>query len=192
MNAAIDEAAAAAERRPEEIRRLLNVNGSFGTGAGFLEGPPRQWAEQLAELTLETGMSAYILAADAADDLRRFAEEVVPAVRELVADARGATDRPAPSPPPRLDEAATARRARHPRPRAPAQRRARMGRGHAADRAGARPRHGRTARASRPPASTSSTSTTRCAASSPSCATSSSRSRPGRATPRPCGRSSTA
>jgi alkanesulfonate monooxygenase SsuD/methylene tetrahydromethanopterin reductase-like flavin-dependent oxidoreductase (luciferase family)/hemerythrin-like domain-containing protein len=90
MNTAIDDAAADAGRRPEEIRRLLNINGSFGTGAGFLEGTPRQWAEQLAELTLETGMSAYILAADAADDLRRFAEEVAPAVRELVADARGA------------------------------------------------------------------------------------------------------
>jgi alkanesulfonate monooxygenase SsuD/methylene tetrahydromethanopterin reductase-like flavin-dependent oxidoreductase (luciferase family) len=71
MNAAIDEAAVAAGRRPEQIRRLLNINGSFGTGAGFLEGTPGQWAEQLAELTLSTGMSAYILAADAADDLRR-------------------------------------------------------------------------------------------------------------------------
>jgi alkanesulfonate monooxygenase SsuD/methylene tetrahydromethanopterin reductase-like flavin-dependent oxidoreductase (luciferase family)/hemerythrin-like domain-containing protein len=97
MNAAIDEAADDAGRRPAEIRRLLNINGSFGTGAGFLEGTPEQWAEQLAELTLATGMSAYILAADAADDLRRFAEEVAPATRELVERARGA---PAQSPPP--------------------------------------------------------------------------------------------
>ena len=97
MNAAIDDAAADAGRRPEDIRRLLNINGSFGTDAGFLEGTPQQWAEQLAELTLATGMSAYILAADAADDLRRFAEEVAPATRELVERARGA---PGPSPPP--------------------------------------------------------------------------------------------
>jgi alkanesulfonate monooxygenase SsuD/methylene tetrahydromethanopterin reductase-like flavin-dependent oxidoreductase (luciferase family)/hemerythrin-like domain-containing protein len=96
MNAAIDEAALNAGRRPEEIRRLLNINGSFGTGAGFLEGTPQQWAEQLAELTLETGMSAYILAADAADDLRRFAEEVAPATRELVERARGAPRQPTP------------------------------------------------------------------------------------------------
>src|SRR3954470_10128053 len=89
MNAAIDAAAADAGRRPEDIRRLLNLNGSFGTGAGFLEGTPQQWAEQLAELTLTSGMSTYILAADTADDLRRFAQDVAPVVRELVADARG-------------------------------------------------------------------------------------------------------
>jgi len=96
MNAAIDAAASDAGRRPEEIRRLLNVNGSFGTGAGFLEGPPQQWAEQLSELTLDTGMSTYILAADSVADLRRFVEEVAPAARELVADARGSVQ-PAPA-----------------------------------------------------------------------------------------------
>jgi hypothetical protein len=95
-NAAIDEAAVDAGRRPEEIRRLINVGGSFGSGSGFLQGAPRQWAEQLAELTLTTGMSAYILAAASADDVRRFAEEVAPATRELVADARGAPDQESP------------------------------------------------------------------------------------------------
>jgi alkanesulfonate monooxygenase SsuD/methylene tetrahydromethanopterin reductase-like flavin-dependent oxidoreductase (luciferase family) len=90
MNARIDEAATKADRRPEDIRRLFNINGSFGTGSGFLEGTPQQWAEQLAQLTLTTGMSAYILAVSSADDLRRFAEEVAPATRALVADARGA------------------------------------------------------------------------------------------------------
>jgi hypothetical protein len=89
MNARIDRAAEAAGRRPEEIRRLFNVNGSFGGGGGFLRGSPREWAEQLTELTLSTGMSAYILAVSSAGDLRRFAEEVAPATRELVADARG-------------------------------------------------------------------------------------------------------
>src|SRR4051794_28422586 len=89
MNARIDESAADAGRRPEEIRRMLNINGGFGEGGGFLQGPPRAWAEQLAELTLATGMSTYILAVTSADDLRRFAEEVAPATRELVADARG-------------------------------------------------------------------------------------------------------
>jgi Hemerythrin HHE cation binding domain len=43
-------------------------------------------------------MSAYILAVSSPDELRRFAEEVAPATRELVADARGAQD-PAPAPP---------------------------------------------------------------------------------------------
>jgi hemerythrin-like domain-containing protein len=96
MNAAIDEAALSAGRRPEEIRRLLNINGSFGNGAGFLQGTPTQWAQQLTELTLSTGMSSYILAVSSADDLRRFAEEVAPAVREQVADGRGAPGRESP------------------------------------------------------------------------------------------------
>jgi alkanesulfonate monooxygenase SsuD/methylene tetrahydromethanopterin reductase-like flavin-dependent oxidoreductase (luciferase family)/hemerythrin-like domain-containing protein len=107
MNAAIDGAAEAAGRRPEEVRRLFNVSGSFGDGGGFLEGPPREWAEQLAELTLSTGMSAYLLAVSSADDLRRFADEVAPAVRELVADARGTPEHEAP-PGPAIVETAPA------------------------------------------------------------------------------------
>src|SRR6185312_3254655 len=66
-NARIDDAAAAAGRRAAEVRRMLNL----------LEGG--LLAEQLAELTLSTGMSTYILSVAAADDLRRFAEEVAPA-----------------------------------------------------------------------------------------------------------------
>jgi alkanesulfonate monooxygenase SsuD/methylene tetrahydromethanopterin reductase-like flavin-dependent oxidoreductase (luciferase family) len=89
MNARIDEAAAAAGRRPADVRRLLNIGGSFGAGSGFPEGPPAQWAEQLAQLTLTNGTSAYILSVDAGDDVRRFAEEVAPAVRELVEAERG-------------------------------------------------------------------------------------------------------
>ena len=93
MNAAIDEAAERAGRRPEQVRRLLNVDGRFGNGAGLLEGAPRDWAEQLAQLTLTTGMSTYVLSVASADDLRRFAEEVAPAVRELVATGRGSAAR---------------------------------------------------------------------------------------------------
>jgi alkanesulfonate monooxygenase SsuD/methylene tetrahydromethanopterin reductase-like flavin-dependent oxidoreductase (luciferase family) len=92
MNASIDEAATEAGRRPEEVRRLFNINGAFGRGSGFLQGAPRDWAEQLAELTLTTGMSTYILSASSNDDVRRFAEEVAPAVRELVTAGRGGAD----------------------------------------------------------------------------------------------------
>ena len=45
-------------RRPRaraEVRRIYNVFGRFGTGSGFLQGTPDDWAEQLAGLTLETG-----------------------------------------------------------------------------------------------------------------------------------------
>jgi hypothetical protein len=89
MNAAIDEAAREAGRRPAEVRRLYNIVGRFGTGSGLLEGAPRDWALQLSELTLTQGMSTYILSAQSEDDVRRFAADVVPAVRELVETERG-------------------------------------------------------------------------------------------------------
>ncbi|MEV0754287.1 LLM class flavin-dependent oxidoreductase [Streptosporangium sp. NPDC050280] len=93
MNAIIDEAALGAGRSPADIRRLYNIGGTFtGSGRAFLQGPADVWAEQLAELTLDQGMSAYILASDDPDDIRRFAAEVVPAVRELV-DAERAGSR---------------------------------------------------------------------------------------------------
>jgi alkanesulfonate monooxygenase SsuD/methylene tetrahydromethanopterin reductase-like flavin-dependent oxidoreductase (luciferase family) len=95
MNATIDAAATDAGRDPGEIRRLYNVHGDFrGDGRGILNGPAAVWVEQLAELTLAQGMSTYVLASDDADDIRRFAAEVAPGVRELVAAERaGTTDR---------------------------------------------------------------------------------------------------
>jgi alkanesulfonate monooxygenase SsuD/methylene tetrahydromethanopterin reductase-like flavin-dependent oxidoreductase (luciferase family) len=85
MNEIIDEAAAAAGRPPGAIRRLYNVAGSFNAPDGdFLQGPPKVWAEQLAELALTEGISAFILTGDEPADLELFAQEVAPAVRELV------------------------------------------------------------------------------------------------------------
>ncbi|MCU1537616.1 MAG: class flavin-dependent oxidoreductase [Humibacillus sp.] len=84
LSLAVDEAADAAGRGPHAIRRLYNISGRFGTGRGLLEGTADDWAEQLAGLTLEHGMSTYLLGTDDPDVLRRFAEEVAPAVRELV------------------------------------------------------------------------------------------------------------
>jgi alkanesulfonate monooxygenase SsuD/methylene tetrahydromethanopterin reductase-like flavin-dependent oxidoreductase (luciferase family)/hemerythrin-like domain-containing protein len=85
MNDVIDESAASAGREPADVRRLLNIQGSF-TGNGFLQGPPEVWVEQLAGLAVDEGISGFVLMADVADrrDLHRFAEEVAPAVRELV------------------------------------------------------------------------------------------------------------
>lgn len=95
MNVAIDEAAVAAGRSPADVRRLYNISGDFtGSGGGFLQGPATVWAEQLAELTLTEGMSAYIVVGDDPEVIRRFAAEVAPAVRELVGAERR---RPAPS-----------------------------------------------------------------------------------------------
>jgi alkanesulfonate monooxygenase SsuD/methylene tetrahydromethanopterin reductase-like flavin-dependent oxidoreductase (luciferase family) len=88
-NAQIDDAAEQSGRSPADIRRLLNINGHFTSlGSGQLQGPVSQWIEELAELALHDGVSAFILGSDDPDDLRRFAGEVAPALRELVASER--------------------------------------------------------------------------------------------------------
>ena len=90
MNAVIDRAAQAAGRSPVEVRRVYNLVGSFdGDGAAFLQGPPSVWVEQLAELALAEGVSAFVLMSDDDSTLRRFAAEVAPGVRELVSQERG-------------------------------------------------------------------------------------------------------
>lgn len=115
MNAIIDEAALGAGRSPADVRRLYNIAGSFtGSGRGFLQGPASVWAEQLAELTLEQGMSAYILASDDPDDIRRFAAEVVPGVRELVDAGRAGSGAPGTEDRPRAAEAGAGERGASP------------------------------------------------------------------------------
>ncbi|MEU6078317.1 LLM class flavin-dependent oxidoreductase, partial [Micromonospora sp. NPDC047074] len=95
-NAVIDDAARQAGRSPADVRRLLNVTGRFATaGRGPLDGPAEQWAEELADLALSDGIDTFILGSDDPDDLRRFAGEVAPAVRELVAAERVAAAAPA-------------------------------------------------------------------------------------------------
>jgi alkanesulfonate monooxygenase SsuD/methylene tetrahydromethanopterin reductase-like flavin-dependent oxidoreductase (luciferase family) len=99
MNDAVDEAALAAGRQPSDVRRLYNVHGRFdGGGDGPLNGPPSVWAEQLASLVLEDGMSTFLLASDVPRDIRQFAAEVVPAVRDLVDGERSRRAGP-PAPP---------------------------------------------------------------------------------------------
>jgi alkanesulfonate monooxygenase SsuD/methylene tetrahydromethanopterin reductase-like flavin-dependent oxidoreductase (luciferase family) len=85
MNRHIDEGAARAEREPSAIRRMLNINGQFATqGGGFLVGPPAQWAQQLAEVATEYGISGFIVAADDPYTIEAFGQEVAPTVREMV------------------------------------------------------------------------------------------------------------
>jgi len=88
MNARIDEAATAAGRRPDAIRRIYNVAGTITDGARgeWLEGPPAYWVDELARLAIEFGMDAFVLwpEGDPAEQVRRFAEEVAPAVRDEV------------------------------------------------------------------------------------------------------------
>lgn len=88
LNARLDDAAVAAGRGPEQIRRIYNIFGQFGTGSGFLRGTAEDWVEQIAELALEHGMSTFVLGTDDPDTLRRFAGDVIPGVRGLVTRER--------------------------------------------------------------------------------------------------------
>jgi hypothetical protein len=84
-NAVIDAAAVEVGRSPREIRRGYIIEGDFTARCGFLKGPPAVWVEQLTELTLEQGISTYLLGrVGSADVIRRFAAEVAPAVRAAV------------------------------------------------------------------------------------------------------------
>jgi alkanesulfonate monooxygenase SsuD/methylene tetrahydromethanopterin reductase-like flavin-dependent oxidoreductase (luciferase family) len=87
MNALIDEAATAAGRPPDAVRRYYNIDAS--------PEPSPVWAEQLAGLAVEEGLSGFIVTVElgGSAELARFAEEVAPAVRELVAaERRGAVE----------------------------------------------------------------------------------------------------
>jgi alkanesulfonate monooxygenase SsuD/methylene tetrahydromethanopterin reductase-like flavin-dependent oxidoreductase (luciferase family)/FAD/FMN-containing dehydrogenase len=91
----IDEAARDAGRDPAEIRRLLNISGRFSAvGGGLLDGPPGQWVEDLLPFVLEDGVGTLIVATDDPETMQRFAEEVVPPLREAVDRERAARGQP--------------------------------------------------------------------------------------------------
>ena len=73
-NATIDEAAEAAGRDPREIRRLLNI--------------PELPVDQLFDLAMENGAGTFILGLDDPAAMQRFAEDVIPELRERVAAER--------------------------------------------------------------------------------------------------------
>lgn len=86
----IDDAAAQAGRDPAAIERILNIHGQItdGSSTGLLVGPVARWVDDLTALTVDYGMNAYILMGNDLDQVRRFANEVVPQVREQVARHR--------------------------------------------------------------------------------------------------------
>ncbi|SDL63692.1 FAD/FMN-containing dehydrogenase [Nonomuraea maritima] len=87
--AAIDAAAAERGRDPREINRLARIAGRFTSDpGGFLTGPPGTWVADLLPLVTDHGFAMFVLAGDDPETLRRFALEVVPALRAAVADAR--------------------------------------------------------------------------------------------------------
>jgi hypothetical protein len=91
MAARLDAGAAEAGRDPGAIRRVLNIGGAITDGAseGVLRGPVGQWTEELTALVVEHGFDTFVLWAEGREQLSRFAEEIVPAVRQQVIQERG-------------------------------------------------------------------------------------------------------
>lgn len=83
MNARVDDGAVSAGRDPAAIRRVFNVSGTITDGAtsGFLNGPADQWVDELAGLVTDHRADLLVFGGAPGDQLRRFAEEVVPATR---------------------------------------------------------------------------------------------------------------
>jgi len=99
VQALIDEGAASANRGPLEIRRGYNVVGKILPEAsvgkvtsrrpGVILGTSAQWAEQLVRFYRELRLDAFSFGFGATGEegdnqLRRYAEEVVPSVREML------------------------------------------------------------------------------------------------------------
>ena len=85
MHRRIDDAAGAAGRDPADIRRVYNVGGTINDTPtrDLLKGSPEQWVETLASFARELGFDTFIFwpEEEPLDQLERFAEEVVPALR---------------------------------------------------------------------------------------------------------------
>lgn len=69
---------------------MLNLSGEItdGASAGVLRGPVDQWVDELAFLAAEHGFDTFIFWGKGGRQLARFAEEVVPVVRNRIASAR--------------------------------------------------------------------------------------------------------
>lgn len=90
----IDQAAADADREPGAVLRLYNVFGTVTAHAsdGTFDGPVDQWIDTLTAVAVDSRIDGFVLGPGGGEDeerqVRRFATEVAPAVRKLVADAR--------------------------------------------------------------------------------------------------------
>ena len=86
----IDEAAVAASRDPDAITRVLNLGGTItdgDRGDDPLTGPVEHWVSELTALATDAGIDSFVFWApdNRADQVRRFADEVAPALRARLA-----------------------------------------------------------------------------------------------------------
>ncbi|MHA6782059.1 LLM class flavin-dependent oxidoreductase [Pseudonocardia saturnea] len=82
--ARIDDAATAAGRDPARLRKVYNISGLIGAeSADPFQGSAAQWTDLLVSTVVGHGMNGFVFwpADDHEDQIARFAEEVVPAVR---------------------------------------------------------------------------------------------------------------
>jgi alkanesulfonate monooxygenase SsuD/methylene tetrahydromethanopterin reductase-like flavin-dependent oxidoreductase (luciferase family) len=93
----IDAAAVAAGRDPSTIRRVVNLSGVIGEGAGatdsryvpgagVLNGPPSQWIDTLSDWATRLGIDSFVLwpSEPTLDQIERFANEVTPAFEQTL------------------------------------------------------------------------------------------------------------
>ena len=104
MQQRINEAAAQAGRDPSSIRRNYNLMGMIQRDhqsharprqPGLRFAPASEWVDTLVRYVLELGMDTFIywpVAGDEREQLRLWAEEVVPATRERIGARGGAAD----------------------------------------------------------------------------------------------------
>jgi len=105
MQAIISEAALAAGRRPEDVRRAYNIGGVIRAPGdphmqprrqGILVGEVSEWVEQLVRFSTELGMDTFIFWPAGGNEerqIRAFAREVAPAVRAALGVAPPFTGR---------------------------------------------------------------------------------------------------
>jgi alkanesulfonate monooxygenase SsuD/methylene tetrahydromethanopterin reductase-like flavin-dependent oxidoreductase (luciferase family) len=89
----IDEAARSAGRDPAAVRRIYNVVGAIGAARGGpgLTGDVQVWIDALADWSVELGFDTFVFWPTTAPlaQLKAFATEVVPGVRQRVSERRG-------------------------------------------------------------------------------------------------------
>jgi alkanesulfonate monooxygenase SsuD/methylene tetrahydromethanopterin reductase-like flavin-dependent oxidoreductase (luciferase family) len=88
MQQRINDAALAAGRQPQEIRRVYNLMGYIGLGPkqNRLDGPATEWIEELTRFVVELSIDTFIFwpTTEPMRQMEVFAAEVVPGVHEAI------------------------------------------------------------------------------------------------------------